>query len=97
MRRERLMLNLERLLPLKNRLNELDRTITQIRNALEELLDSDEDMVKMYLSKRARGEDIGIDQHTEIEELLEAYYKEVGRGGVREFSAAFHFSPFLNT
>lgn len=46
-----------------------------VRNALEELLEADDDLSAMYLSEKAEGKTREDDDHTEVEMLLESYHK----------------------
>uniref|UniRef100_A0A060TAN8 Magnesium transporter n=1 Tax=Blastobotrys adeninivorans TaxID=409370 RepID=A0A060TAN8_BLAAD len=49
---------------------------TLIRDAIEELLDQDEDLAGIYLTEKLHGNPRGEnDDHSEIEMLLESYYK----------------------
>ncbi|KAF9112633.1 magnesium ion transporter [Mortierella sp. AM989] len=48
-----------------------------IREVFEELLDQDEDLAAMYLTEKKEGHPRPIDQHDEIEILLESYMKQV--------------------
>ncbi|KAJ5683599.1 Mg2+ transporter protein CorA-like/Zinc transport protein ZntB [Penicillium macrosclerotiorum] len=47
----------------------------QMRSALQELLNTDEDLAAMYLTDRRAGNHHAIEDHQEAEYLLEAYYK----------------------
>ncbi|KAG5513819.1 hypothetical protein PMAC_000857 [Pneumocystis sp. 'macacae'] len=49
---------------------------TLIRNALNEILDQDEDLTAMYLTEKQQGKTRPLDQHDEIELLLESYLKQ---------------------
>ncbi|KAG4303184.1 hypothetical protein PCK1_000522 [Pneumocystis canis] len=49
---------------------------TLIRNALNEILDQDEDLAAMYLTEKQQGKIRPHDQHDEIELLLESYLKQ---------------------
>lgn len=69
---------LDALLPLEMALNELTGSVGMVRTALNEVLMSDEDMSDMYLSwKAATGEERGVDEHDEIEMMVEGYLKQV--------------------
>ncbi|OSX77355.1 hypothetical protein BU14_0152s0050 [Porphyra umbilicalis] len=69
---------LDQLLPLEMGLNELTGSVGMVRTALNEVLMSDEDMSDMYLSwKSATGEERGVDEHDEIEMMVEGYLKQV--------------------
>lgn len=47
----------------------------QMRTALQELLSNDEDLAAMYLTDHQAGKPHAIEDHQEVEYLLEAYYK----------------------
>lgn len=59
------------------RLGVIEQRARQVRSALQELLNNDEDMACMYLSDRQAGKPRIIEDHQEVEYLLEAYYKNV--------------------
>lgn len=46
-----------------------------VRDAIDDLLNADDDLVSMYLSERAQGKKRQEDDHTEVEMLLESYHK----------------------
>lgn len=46
-----------------------------VRNALDELLEADDDLAAMYLSEKAAGKGRSEDSHEEVELLLENYHK----------------------
>ena len=72
------VITLDRLLPLKNRLNELQTRSVQIRSALNDVLLNDDDMTEMYLSvKSATGHRRRVDDHEEVEMMFENYLKQV--------------------
>lgn len=69
---------LDRLLPLENSLNEFALHVDQLRRTLHEVLASDEDMSMMYLSDfRDTGRRRRVDQHDEVEIMLENYIKQI--------------------
>jgi magnesium transporter len=69
---------LDRLLPLENALNEFAVKVDQIRRALNQVLASDEDMSTMYLTVfRDTGQRRRVDQHDEVEMMLENYIKQI--------------------
>mmetsp|Transcript_9288 Transcript_9288/g.34044 ORF Transcript_9288/g.34044 Transcript_9288/m.34044 type:complete len:486 (-) Transcript_9288:175-1632(-) len=77
-----LLSNMGALLPFKHDLSELLEEINETGSALKELLSNDQDMVQMYLSEklareRRQGEQRSVSDHTEVEELLEAYFMRV--------------------
>jgi magnesium transporter len=47
-----------------------------VRNVISDVLDSDEDLVHLYLSERHTGKLRDLTDHAEAELLLEAYYKQ---------------------
>ena len=67
---------LYRLLTLSKSLGQLDLDVKSSNDALSTLLASDEDMAALYLSHRAAGTSRPIDQHTEVELMLENYATE---------------------
>lgn len=48
---------------------------TLIRNVIDELLDNDDDLAGMYLTEKFKGTPRSMDDHEEVEMLLESYYK----------------------
>ena len=59
------------------KLQAIEQRARQVRSALQELLNNDEDMASMYLSDTRKGKPHAIEDHQEVEYLLEAYYKHV--------------------
>lgn len=59
------------------RLVVIEQRARQVRSALQELLNNDEDLACMYLSDRQAGKAHIVEDHQEVEYLLEAYYKNV--------------------
>lgn len=45
-----------------------------VRDAIDSLLDADDDLVSMYLTERVQGKFRNEDDHTEVEMLLESYH-----------------------
>ncbi|KAJ5727150.1 Magnesium transporter MRS2/LPE10 [Penicillium malachiteum] len=74
-REESVHLALRELLEHAKRLNMVEQHARQVRSALAELLNNDEDLALMYLSDRKAGKPHAIEDHQEVEYLLEAYYK----------------------
>lgn len=69
---------LDRLLPLENSLNEFIGKVDGVRDAMYELLASDEDMSEMYLTTKVEtGYRRRVDQHDEVEMMFENYSKQV--------------------
>jgi magnesium transporter len=63
------------LLIYSKRLSTFEQTARLLRNALEELLEADDDLAAMYLSEKAEGKERDEEEHTEVELLLESYHK----------------------
>ncbi|OKO98022.1 Mitochondrial inner membrane magnesium transporter mrs2 [Penicillium subrubescens] len=53
----------------------IEQRARQMRTALQELLSNDEDLAEMYLTDQQAGRPHAIEDHQEVEYLLEAYYK----------------------
>lgn len=53
----------------------IEQRARQVRSAMQQLLSNDEDMATMYLSDNLAGKPHAIQDHQEVEYLLEAYYK----------------------
>ncbi|OLL25918.1 Mitochondrial inner membrane magnesium transporter LPE10 [Neolecta irregularis DAH-3] len=68
--------NLRRLLVYSKNLSAFEKKATLVRDTLDEILESDEDLVGMYLSEKRRGKERSLDQHDEVELLLEAYLQQ---------------------
>jgi magnesium transporter len=63
------------LLIYSKKLGSFEQKARLVRNALEELLEADDDLSAMYLSEKAEGKTREDDDHTEVEMLLESYHK----------------------
>ncbi|KAF2994925.1 magnesium ion transporter [Curvularia kusanoi] len=63
------------LLIYSKKLGSFEQKARLVRNALEELLEADDDLSAMYLSEKAEGKTRDEDDHTEVEMLLESYHK----------------------
>lgn len=63
------------LLIYSKKLGSFEQKARLVRNALEELLEADDDLSAMYLSEKAEGKTRDDDDHTEVEMLLESYHK----------------------
>ncbi|KAF2131048.1 cora-domain-containing protein [Dothidotthia symphoricarpi CBS 119687] len=63
------------LLIYSKKLGSFEQKARLVRNALEELLEADDDLSAMYLSEKAEGKLRDEDSHTEVEMLLESYHK----------------------
>ena len=46
-----------------------------VRDALDDLLEADDDLAAMYLTEKASGSDRAEDNHAEVEMLLESYHR----------------------
>ncbi|KAJ5987064.1 Magnesium transporter MRS2/LPE10 [Penicillium sp. IBT 35674x] len=68
-------LALRELLEHGKKLAVIEQRARQVRSALQELLNNDEDLATMYLTDRQAGNPHAIADHQEVEYLLEAYYK----------------------
>ena len=63
------------LLIYSKKLGSFEQKARLVRNALEELLEADDDLSAMYLTEKAEGKVREDDDHTEVEMLLESYHK----------------------
>jgi magnesium transporter len=59
----------------RKRLVAVQQRASQFRSALREILENDEDMATMFLTDRQAGRPHEVEDHLEVEYLLEAYYK----------------------
>ncbi|KAL0636060.1 magnesium ion transporter [Maublancomyces gigas] len=66
---------LRQLLIYSKKLSTFEQKAKLIRDAIEEILEADDDLADMYLSEKMRGKSRPTDEHTEIEMLLESYHK----------------------
>ncbi|KAL8933286.1 MAG: hypothetical protein Q9211_005862 [Gyalolechia sp. 1 TL-2023] len=66
---------LRHLLIYSKKLGTFEQKARLVRDAIDDLLDADDDLVSMYLSERAQGKVREEDDHTEVEMLLESYHK----------------------
>ncbi|KAL8773514.1 MAG: hypothetical protein Q9209_001618 [Squamulea sp. 1 TL-2023] len=66
---------LRHLLIYSKKLGTFEQKARLVRDAIDDLLDADDDLVAMYLSERAQGKIREEDNHTEVEMLLESYHK----------------------
>lgn len=83
--------SMQRLLLSRKELSSLELQVREARNALAEVMKSDEDMAGMQLSMRdnleAQGKQLDDDDHQVVEELLEEYYRQL-EDVLNEVSAA---------
>ncbi|KAF2136554.1 uncharacterized protein K452DRAFT_279756 [Aplosporella prunicola CBS 121167] len=63
------------LLVYSKRLGRFEQQARLVRDALDELLEADDDLADMYLTEKAEGKDRGEHDHSEVELLLESYHK----------------------
>lgn len=63
------------LLIYSKKLSTFEQKAKLIRDALEEILEADDDLADMYLTEKMAGKIRPTDDHTEIEMLLESYHK----------------------
>jgi magnesium transporter len=63
------------LLVYSKKLGTFEQTARLVRDALEELLEADDDLAAMYLTTKAEGKLRDETEHTEVELLLESYHK----------------------
>lgn len=63
------------LLILSKRVSSFEQKAKLVRDAIDELLEADDDLAAMYLTEKAHDLFRGMDDHTEVEMLLESYYK----------------------
>lgn len=68
--------HIRNLLTYSKKVTAFEQKATLIRNALNEILDQDEDLAAMYLTEKHQGKTRPHDQHDEIELLLESYLKQ---------------------
>lgn len=66
---------LRMLLVLSKKLGTFEQRARLVRDAIDELLEADDDLAAMYLSAKKNGEERSEDDHTEVEMLLESYDK----------------------
>lgn len=63
------------LLVYSKKLGTFEQRAKLVRDAIDELLEADDDLAAMYLTEKAKGIGRGEDDHTEVEMLLESYHK----------------------
>lgn len=66
---------LRHLLIHSKRLGTFEQKAKLVRDAIDELLEADDDLAAMYLTEKSRDIIRGEDDHTEVEMLLESYHK----------------------
>ncbi|KAI1760573.1 cora-domain-containing protein [Hypoxylon sp. FL1150] len=63
------------LLVLSKRVSTFEQKAKLVRDAIEELLEADDDLADMYLTEKTYDIHRQLDDHTEVEMLLESYHK----------------------
>jgi magnesium transporter len=66
---------LRMLLILSKRVSTFEQKAKLVRDAIEDLLEADDDLADMYLTEKTHDLYRGEDDHTEVEMLLESYHK----------------------
>lgn len=66
---------LRHLLIYSKKLGTFEQKARLVRDAIDDLLEADDDLASMYLSENAAGIEREEDDHTEVEMLLESYHK----------------------
>ncbi|PSK34433.1 Mitochondrial inner membrane magnesium transporter LPE10 [Elsinoe australis] len=63
------------LLVLSKKLGTFEQRARLVRDAIDELLEADDDLASMYLTEKKEGKERSEEDHTEVEMLLESYDK----------------------
>ncbi|KAK0387949.1 hypothetical protein NLU13_4193 [Sarocladium strictum] len=66
---------LRMLLILSKRVSTFEQKAKLVRDAIEDLLEADDDLADMYLTEKTHDLHRDLDDHTEVEMLLESYHK----------------------
>lgn len=66
---------LRHLLIYSKRLGTFEQKARLVRDAIEDLLEADDDLTAMYLTERGQGIERAEQDHQEVEMLLESYHK----------------------
>ncbi|KAF2223335.1 hypothetical protein BDZ85DRAFT_235388 [Elsinoe ampelina] len=66
---------LRMLLVLSKKLGTFEQRARLVRDAIDELLEADDDLASMYLTEKREGRERSEEDHTEVEMLLESYDK----------------------
>ncbi len=66
---------LRHLLIYSKKLGTFEQKARLVRDAIDDLLEADDDLVTMYLTERSQGKIREEEDHTEVEMLLESYHK----------------------
>lgn len=66
---------LRHLLIYSKKLGTFEQKARLVRDAIDDLLEADDDLASMYLTEKAQGKKRTEDDHNEVEMLLESYHK----------------------
>jgi len=66
---------LRHLLIYSKKLGTFEQKARLVRDAIDDLLEADDDLAAMYLTERSHGKEREEDDHQEVEMLLESYHK----------------------
>ena len=66
---------LRHLLVYSKKLGTFEQKARLVRDAIDDVLEADDDLVSMYLTEKAQGKFREENDHTEVEMLLESYHK----------------------
>lgn len=66
---------LRHLLIYSKKLGTFEQKARLVRDAIDDLLEADDDLAAMYLTERSSGKEREEDDHQEVEMLLESYHK----------------------
>ncbi|CAM9477442.1 unnamed protein product [Phaeothamnion confervicola] len=82
-----LQTRLDQLLPIKNELNEMQYSVSEVGICINDVLTNDEDMARMYLTEARHGVRRSREHHEEIEMMFESYLMqaEVLASDIREY------------
>nr|ODN87924.1 magnesium transporter [Cryptococcus depauperatus CBS 7841] len=69
--------NLKKLLHYSKKIAAFQSRARYVKSAIDEILDSDEDLSAMYLTSRAQGRPRALHDHEQLELLLESFVKQV--------------------
>ncbi|KAJ2116403.1 magnesium ion transporter [Coemansia sp. RSA 922] len=68
---------LRELLQYSKRLSRFEQKVLNIRDAIDEVLEQDDDLAAMYLTQKRNGNPRAADDHEDVELMLETYLKQV--------------------
>ena len=66
---------LRHLLIYSKKLGSFEQKARLVRDSIDDLLEADDDLAAMYLTERSKGIHRAMEDHQEVEMLLESYYK----------------------